>query len=711
MNGIGIRIFWGPWGGEFVPTPVVSVGQMVGEFEPLTPSLVEEEKSWMLKIDDQKTVFSCYSKEPCINANGFLQLLVCVIIPTGQHLANGKSPLELLTVVRDQFGLLFPLDLHYSPSNWGKVNGRFGQLIARFPLKECPWYDFRMEGIDAASFCVDSMDQLNALMLYHAYTPLAFIGHLELGFNCKSTVDINTKGESAGDLKKEKRKWWQREKRPQDAAAHQPKPQEKDPKSANQSMPTNPTKPTETIVPPTAQHKGYQVWMNGEAQSIFLRWNEDEYYLHQESTEDVRYESLRFKLGELKAAPKRKVATLSERTVAQLDEKNNRINCEMKPVERWLYKEIAFTLDSDVEARKFVKYNPNSLKVLVDGKPWEEEKIKPSVAKRAVEKNRIRIAPKETGDVRLSLVSVKIATSAGKDRLVLTIEAKNKDDKGSYRKDVRYEVFVNGKPTGSFLSDPSDFYYVHLPSKENQYYESFSFSLGQLQGSSVHMVTSKTGNTTVRLDEANARVVCNLVPFLQKNDTARSKKDAKEHKDNDTSDNTSSFWKNVLVVSLLLLLLVGLFFLFFFPLINHSNEANKSGGLSNDDSETEVVEVIETVGFPYNTCFSGTIGSKGSMVIDSQGNGYYTYDNNGKDFRRNIKVKSYDDASGDLVIESFDKEWFFIGKFEGVTENGNSYKGTFTNYKGGTVEFDLYAVPGGYLQEQSDINNSFPPAE
>ena len=206
MNEIAVRIFWGTWGGEFVPTPVVSVGEVVGEFEPLPPSLVKkEEKSWMLKIDDQKTVFSCYSKEPCVNAEGFLQLLVCVFIPTGQRLANGKSPLELLMAVRDQFGLLFSCNLQYTPSNVGKVNGRFGQLIARYPLENCPWYDFRMEGTEAASYCVDSMEKLNALMLYHAYTPLAHIEHLELGLNCKSTIAINTKGES-GETKKEKRR-------------------------------------------------------------------------------------------------------------------------------------------------------------------------------------------------------------------------------------------------------------------------------------------------------------------------------------------------------------------------------------------------------------------------------------------------------------------------------------------------------------------------
>lgn len=96
-----------------------------------------------------------------------------------------------------------------------------------------------------------------------------------------------------------------------------------------------------------------------------------------------------------------------------------------------------------------------------------------------------------------------------------------------------------------------------------------------------------------------------------------------------------------------------------------------------------------TTAFPYDTYFTGTIGSQGSMTIDRNGGGSYTYDLNGKPLTRNIRLKSYDKTTGHLIIESYDKSGKYIGQFDGYTTNNNSFSGTFTNYKGGTVKFQL----------------------
>ena len=108
-------------------------------------------------------------------------------------------------------------------------------------------------------------------------------------------------------------------------------------------------------------------------------------------------------------------------------------------------------------------------------------------------------------------------------------------------------------------------------------------------------------------------------------------------------------------------------------------------------NETPIVETArESTAFPYKTSFTGTIGSRGSMYIDGLGGGSYTYDNNGTSLTRSIKVKSYDNATGHLLIESYGNNGVYIGLFDGYTRNNNSYTGTFTNYKGGTVEFRLF---------------------
>ena len=95
--------------------------------------------------------------------------------------------------------------------------------------------------------------------------------------------------------------------------------------------------------------------------------------------------------------------------------------------------------------------------------------------------------------------------------------------------------------------------------------------------------------------------------------------------------------------------------------------------------------------FPYHTFYTGTIGSTGNMTIDINGRGSYTYDNNGTNFTRSIIVKSYDKRTGHLLIESYNKSGDYVGMFDGYTRN-YSYSGTFTNYKGGTVEFQLKAT-------------------
>ena len=210
MNEISIHIFWGPWDGELNPLPIVSVGNLVGSIVPSAPVLVKEDKSWMIKTDDSKSVFACYSKERCFNSDSYMQLLVCVIIPKGKRLEGEKSPLDLLEDVRNQFDQLFTIDIDAALSPKEEVDAAFAQVLSNYVVVDCPWYVFDMEGKDPAAFQVDSRSQLNALMRFNAYPALAHVEHLELGFKCKTTVEINTKGNSNGNKMKEnkgKRGW------------------------------------------------------------------------------------------------------------------------------------------------------------------------------------------------------------------------------------------------------------------------------------------------------------------------------------------------------------------------------------------------------------------------------------------------------------------------------------------------------------------------
>lgn len=109
-------------------------------------------------------------------------------------------------------------------------------------------------------------------------------------------------------------------------------------------------------------------------------------------------------------------------------------------------------------------------------------------------------------------------------------------------------------------------------------------------------------------------------------------------------------------------------------------------------SETPKTEVVKTYPSPYNTYYSGTIGTaRGCLTIDKNGKGSYTYDCNGTDLTRNISVVSYNEKTGQLMIKSFNNSGEYVGMFDGYLDNTRLFSGTFTNYKGGTVGFRLLA--------------------
>lgn len=114
---------------------------------------------------------------------------------------------------------------------------------------------------------------------------------------------------------------------------------------------------------------------------------------------------------------------------------------------------------------------------------------------------------------------------------------------------------------------------------------------------------------------------------------------------------------------------------------------------SNNDktaSEATKANVAKTNPYPYNTYFSGTIGTaRGCMTIDNNGHGSYTYDCNGTDLTRNINVVSYNEKTRQMIIKSFNRSGEYVGMFEGYLDDSQLYSGTFTNYKGGTVSFHL----------------------
>ena len=92
-----------------------------------------------------------------------------------------------------------------------------------------------------------------------------------------------------------------------------------------------------------------------------------------------------------------------------------------------------------------------------------------------------------------------------------------------------------------------------------------------------------------------------------------------------------------------------------------------------------------------HTTYIGKIGDDDSAVLSLNGDaGWYSY-YNGK-VKRNIEVVNYDRSSGYIELYAYaTKSADYIGRFDGTIKNKN-IKGTFTNYKGVQVKFNMSAT-------------------
>lgn len=455
MNEIGIRIFWGPWDGEFNPSPIVSLGNVAGGIVPSAPILVKEEKSWIIKTDERKALFVCHSKERCFNSDNYMQLLVCAIIPKGKRLSGEKSPLDLLEDIRSLFDQLFTVDLSADTlPHKEKVDADFTQLLKGYALTDCPWYVFNMEGDKPASFCVESRAQLNALMRYNAYPALAHIEHLELGFKCKTTVDINTKGQSNGGSKKEnKSKWWGREDKEKEAKEEPMKESKKESKKGSMEESSQEVEKEKQVVAEKSREERlrenkpkedvqktgiknvsfplqpkYEVFVNGNSTGRFLQ-DQFDYYRAEIAGKDnpdidVRYGFLNFTLGELLDSKTKTKQSQDGSVVVKLDEGLQRIDCTLKSIPVLYKKVLRFTNSSNDEAKKFFRngLKDHSVKLMLNGKEWVNAEIKPSEAIGAIRDNHIDVFPHEVEGYRFSVDSVNLYVP--EKGVVVTVKAK-----------------------------------------------------------------------------------------------------------------------------------------------------------------------------------------------------------------------------------------------------------------------------------------------
>lgn len=164
--------------------PLVAVGTVPVTFKPKMPLLVNESEVWLLIHDQEYTIYSYFA---IIGTTTYSFILISLFVPADMRLSADNSPHDLLSNVFENFK---------KQGNSSSVDTTpFEQLLARCVLEERP-KDMPlpiMTGQKPASFCADSKAQVSALLRFSQYAQLSNVSHLEIGYQCDTTIRIPIK--------------------------------------------------------------------------------------------------------------------------------------------------------------------------------------------------------------------------------------------------------------------------------------------------------------------------------------------------------------------------------------------------------------------------------------------------------------------------------------------------------------------------------------
>lgn len=185
IDKLALRIYRGTKSSGLIEHPLVAVGTVPATFQPQLPSLVNESEVWMLIHAQDYTLYSYFTiKGDATDSIALINLF----IPAGMRLSTDNSPYDLLSKSFEDFK---------KQSNIGCIDRTpFEQLLTECVLEERP-KDMPlpvMTGKNPASFRADSKAQASALLRFSQYPQLSHISHLEIGYQCDTTIAIPIKG-------------------------------------------------------------------------------------------------------------------------------------------------------------------------------------------------------------------------------------------------------------------------------------------------------------------------------------------------------------------------------------------------------------------------------------------------------------------------------------------------------------------------------------
>lgn len=196
---VSLRIYCGSVSEGFSHEPAVSLGTAPPGYKPSAPTLVNENRSWVIVHAQRYTMYAlCVKPMRTMNDDDGI-VLINIFLPAHQRFAREASPVHILT---ELFNTFTATGMHNGILPDSPIeSGSFANVLLRYPLEDRVVTLPVMQGTKTASYCAASEMQLNAIMRHSRYQALTGVGQLELGMHCKSTIALMPRSVTTPDAK------------------------------------------------------------------------------------------------------------------------------------------------------------------------------------------------------------------------------------------------------------------------------------------------------------------------------------------------------------------------------------------------------------------------------------------------------------------------------------------------------------------------------
>ena len=375
--------------------PDILVGKLPVGYQTHQPTIVNEDKSWIILHDANYTHYSLYTKNVAISKVERGNVSFNLLLPFNQKLDEGHRVVDVLDKIVELWKQAVSIRISQNYSLTTKI---FEDYISSINLGKREFTFPVMKGSTPAAHCICNKSQLGALLNFTRYPLLSTVAWLELGHECPTTINLPV---------------LQKKDKPADNTTFSSHTNKEDIKHQETQKPE--TVKTETDQAPVGEE--YEIWVNNrfQAKSPLLATTPIQSNGGLNS-EDITYDPVSVTLQQLIDAENNKLSF--GHSTAELDLKTRRITLDVPPVKVYYKLEFKFTGSEDGIERIKQNLKNGSCKLFISENDFSNQ----------VEKSDAKIAPSQAngetkfcGAVEGYVVSSKIEKNKPDKKVVVTI--------------------------------------------------------------------------------------------------------------------------------------------------------------------------------------------------------------------------------------------------------------------------------------------------